>query len=35
MWESRSASARIGSVELRACAVTVPVFKAIKLEMRA
>jgi hypothetical protein len=28
MWESRSASARIGSMELRAGAVTVPVFKA-------
>src|SRR5205807_3631840 len=35
MWESRSASARIWSLEPRANAVTVSVFKAIKLETRA
>jgi hypothetical protein len=35
MWESRSASARIWSLGLRANAVTVSVFKAIKLETRA
>src|SRR4029079_6190178 len=35
MWESLSASARILSVGLRAKAVSIPVFKSSKLEMRA
>src|SRR5215472_14692131 len=35
MWESRSASARMWSVGVRANAVTGPVFKAIKLGMHA
>src|SRR6266513_4182117 len=35
MWESRSASARIWSLGVRANPVTVSVFKAIKLETRA
>src|SRR5438034_11731447 len=35
MWESRSASARISSAGPRANAVSTPVFKPSKLEMRA
>ena len=35
MWESRSASARIGSVGVLANAVAGPVFNALKLEMCA